>query len=72
MEYNQWVQGIETLLHDNAKLLYLFMKHLKNEKEQQAFKREQTTSWLPMFSLPKEGVKMHRNVKSLLKKKINE
>lgn len=61
-----------TPLNDNAKLLYLFMKQLKNEKEQQVFNREQRKSWLQKLSLPKEGVKMHRNVKSLFKKKINE
>jgi hypothetical protein len=27
--------------NDNVKILYLFMEPLKNEKEQQAFKREQ-------------------------------
>lgn len=48
------------------------MKYLKDEKEQQAFKREQRKSWLPKLSLPKEGVKMHRNDVSCLLKKIKK
>ena len=52
-------------LRGDAKLLYLFMEHLKKEEEQQAFQREQRKSRLPTLSLPNEGVQMHRNVKCL-------
>lgn len=45
-EHNQWVQYWNTPLNDNTSLLYLFMDHLTNEKEQQAF--EDLESWLPI------------------------